>query len=166
MNKKTKIGIGIGVGVLAVVGALLYFLRKDKNGNGSGTDDQRSGAASGGLSLNLGTDTDDDGEVDAVVQKLVWAFYDNYWTGGGGDFGDEGQVGYSGYTKPPFSVGDTVYITQAAGAKYPEYDGQTKIEAIVQADLNGQSVWVVDTTQKRLGDTPVNSGIITNYPMD
>ena len=35
-----------------------------------------------------------------------------------------------------------------------------KIDAIKEVDAG----WVVDTTKGRRGDTPVNSGIITNYP--
>ena len=63
---------------------------------------------------------------------------------------------------PPFSVGDVIYVTQSEGAKYPQYDGMTKIDAIKKVDAG----WVVDTTKPRQGNTPVNSGIITNYQTD
>ena len=38
----------------------------------------------------------------------------------------------------------------------------TKIDAIKEVDAG----WVVDTTKSRQGNTPVNSGIITNYKTD
>ena len=92
------------------------------------------------------------------MEKKVWTFYDNYWTGG---FTDVGHLGFVGDSKPPFAVGDVVYVKQSEGAKYTSYDGMTKIDAIELTDAG----WVVDTTKGRKGNTPANAGIMTNYPL-
>lgn len=146
MKPKTK-KIAIGVGAAAVIGAILYFLLRKKDTSGDTT------RSDGGLSVSTG------GISEPTVAKKIWVFTDNYFTGG---FSDSGNLGFVGTDKPPFSVGDVIYVTQAEGAKYPQYDGMTKIDAIKQVDAG----WVVDTTKPRQGNTPVNSGIITNYQTD
>ena len=149
MKTKTK-KIAIGVGAAAVISALLYFLlRKKSSGEGVTT------RSDGGLSVDTGS-----GDSDTpTVEKKIWVFTDNYWTGG---FSDVGHLGFVGNDKPPFENGEVVYVKQSEGAKYPQYNGMTKIDGIHQTDAG----WVVDTTKPRVGNTPVNSGIMTNYPVD
>ena len=83
-----------------------------------------------------------------------WTFTDNTFTGSGNS---SSNLGFIGNTKPPFSVGDKVVIKQNDGAKYKEYDGETEVEYIFQ---NLDKTWVVDVKKQRLGDTPVNGGIM------
>tara|TARA_R100000988_G_C3998796_1_gene167545 strand:+ start:1084 stop:1530 length:447 start_codon:yes stop_codon:yes gene_type:complete len=147
MKPKTK-KIAIGVGAAAVIGAILYFLLRKKDSSGDAT------RSVGGLSVPTGG-----ASSEPEVEKKIWVFTDNYFTGG---FSDSGNLGFVGTDKPPFSVGEVIYVTQSDGAKYPQYDGMTKIDAIKEVDAG----WVVDTTKSRQGNTPVNSGIITNYKTD
>ena len=98
--------------------------------------------------------------------KAFWWFVDNYYTGG---YTTTGTLGFLGkaiikdgnvsYLKPPYYVGQTVYIRQFddENPKYLDYNGAVQIDGIFQAN-NGQ--WMVDTTRSRLGNTPVNGGII------
>ena len=149
MKAKSK-KILIVVGTIATIGGLLYFLYRKK---GSGSGDTTRSTGPGGLSIS--TDSDND-QSTPNVEKKVWTFYDNYFTGG---FSDSGNLGFVGNNEPPFSVGEVVYIKQADGAKYGQYDGMTKIDAIKLTDDG----WVVDTTKSRQGNTPANAGIMTNY---
>tara|TARA_R110002012_G_scaffold303219_2_gene504876 strand:- start:35 stop:472 length:438 start_codon:yes stop_codon:yes gene_type:complete len=144
MKPKTK-KIAIGVGAAAVISAILYFLLRKKP-----TEDVTT-RTDGGLSVDTGSTSA------PSVEKKIWVFTDNYFTGG---FSDSGNLGFVGTGKPPFSVDEVIYVKQSEGAKYPQYNGMTKIDAIKEVDAG----WVVDTTKGRRGDTPVNSGIITNYP--
>ena len=158
MKAKTK-KIAIVAGSLAAIGALLYFLmRKKDDSTGDSTRSGGSGGlldTGGGISTSVDTDNNDS---TPEIEKKVWSFLDNYWTGG---FSDVGHLGFVGASKPPFSNGDIVYVKQSEGAKYPQYDGMTKIDGIHQTDAG----WVVDTTKSRRGDTPVNAGIMTNYTL-
>jgi len=90
------------------------------------------------------------------IEKKVWEFEDNTFTSSGQS---DTNLGFIGTIEPPFKVGDTVYIKQDGGAKYSEYDGETIIQYIGQR-LNKK--WVVDVSKVRKGDTPVNSGFISN----
>tara|TARA_B100000963_G_scaffold8974_2_gene7057 strand:- start:18 stop:827 length:810 start_codon:yes stop_codon:yes gene_type:complete len=95
----------------------------------------------------------------------LWTFADNYYSGGfsSGNLGFLGRAVNSGgnvfYVKPPYYVGQTIYVRQCNNhsPKYPQYNGAHQIDGIHQG-VNGQ--WMVDTTSNRLGDTPVNPGLI------
>jgi hypothetical protein len=137
MKKKSKFSlVAVSLGAVSIIGACLYFIlrKKDKSSDDTTKSDSTSNS----------------------ISKKLWSFKDNYFTG---SFTDVGHLGFVGDTKPPFSVGDIIYVTQADGAKYPQYNGMTKIDSINKVNEG----WVVDTTKSRRGNTPVNGGIITNY---
>ena len=99
----------------------------------------------------------------------LWVFADNYYSG---DY-SSGNLGFLGklmgnqynsnttYKKPPYYVGQTVYVRQFdnQNPKFMDYNGAVQIDGIYQDSQNGQ--WMVDTTRNRLGSTPVNGGIIS-----
>ena len=90
------------------------------------------------------------------IEKKTWNFEDNTFTSSGQS---DTNLGFIGATQPPFKVGDTIYIKQDGGAKYPEYDGKTTVQYIGQ---RLSKKWVVDVSKVRKGDTPVNTGVISN----
>lgn len=90
-----------------------------------------------------------------VAPVFQWDFTDNIFTSTGKS---TSNLGFVGKTKPPFKVGQWVNVKQNAGATYPQYDGKTLVQNIERT----QAGWVIDVDKKRLGDTPVNGGVITS----
>ena len=135
MNKKQII---IGVVVLVVIGGAVYYFaqQKKKKGLGAGT--------TGGEDVPIGKKT----------KTVSWAFTDNTYTSSGKS---QSNLGFIGLTKPPFTVGTVVDITQDAGATFPSYNGKTHVEHIYSKG----GKWIVDVTKKREGNTPVNGGTMT-----
>ena len=88
-----------------------------------------------------------------------WVFSDNYYAG---YWSGQGKLGYEGPRRPPFKIGDRVYIQQEANATFPQYNAVTQIEGIGYKNNRG---WIVDTTQTRLGNTPAEGGIMFKMDM-
>ena len=88
-----------------------------------------------------------------AFRKKEWRFDDNYFSGVSGT----SMLGFIGKTKPPFKPNQPVVITQDAGATYPEYDGETTVDAVYEMESGD---WIVEVAKNRIGDTPVNGGFI------
>lgn len=82
-------------------------------------------------------------------KKKEWRFKDNYFS--------DGNLGFVGNEQPPFRKGDVINVTQDAGAKFPAYDGPTKVTRVYKKD----GKFIVEVEKRREGNTPANPGIIT-----
>jgi hypothetical protein len=135
MDKSTKILIGVSSTALILSVAFLY-LHKEKKVL---TEKEK-------LALLAKKES----------ERKVWIFEDNIFTGSDARKGKSiSSLGFIGVSKPPFSFGESIEITQDSGAKYSEYNTIMKIEDIYK--LNGK--WVIDVDGYRVGDTPVNGGV-------